>query len=357
MRCPRLIASGVLALLCLATTAGPAAAHPAPFSYLDLVLRSGGIDGTLVVHALDVAHDLEIEPSRMLDDEVAARSRQRIAELLTPRLLLRTTRRLTPVWTSLEVLREEEALRLRFRVDGEAPGALTVQTSLFPYDPNHQTFVNIYEGDELRRQLIFNASAPEHTHYLGTAQGVIAVLKTFVPSGVHHILIGPDHILFLVALLLLGGSVWSLVKIVTAFTIGHSVTLSLAALGMMAPPETLIEPAIALSIVFVGADNLMRGEGRDVRAWVALVFGLVHGFGFAYVLREFGLPREALAWSLFGFNVGVEIGQLAVVLIVASSLAAIRQRSERLGARVAFAGSVVVIAAGTYWFVERVFFT
>ena len=97
-------------------------------------------------------------------------------------------------------------------------------------------------------------------------------------------------------------------------------------------------------------------SGRDLRAWVALVFGLVHGFGFANVLREFGLPREALGWSLFSFNVGVEIGQLAIVLLVASALAAIRRYSTRWRYRVALAGSVVVIVAGTYWFVQRVFF-
>ncbi len=181
-------------------------------------------------------------------------------------------------------------------------------------------------------------------------------MKTFIPSGTHHILIGPDHILFLIGLLLLGGTWGALVKIVTAFTIGHSITLSLAALDILTPPPSIIEPAIALSIVFVGADNLVRGEGRDLRAWVALVFGLVHGFGFANVLREFGLPREALGWSLFSFNFGVEIGQLMVVLIVASLLAAIRRRNQILGSRVAFAGSIVVIAAGTYWFVQRVFF-
>jgi len=177
-----------------------------------------------------------------------------------------------------------------------------------------------------------------------------------VPAGIHHILIGPDHILFLIGLLLLGGGWKALLKIVTAFTIGHSITLSLAALGVVSPPARLIEPAIALSIVFVGADNLVRGRGRDVRAWIALVFGLVHGFGFANVLREFGLPREALGWSLFSFNVGVEIGQLAIVLLVATLLEAVRRRSSLVGARVATAGSIVVIAAGSYWFVQRVFF-
>ena len=235
-------------------------------------------------------------------------------------------------------------------------GALTIDTNLFPYDQLHQTFINVYDEGQLRQQVIFNAETNAHTYYRGTTQGAIEVMKTFIPSGTHHILIGPDHILFLVGLLLLGGSWGALVRIVTAFTIGHSITLSLAALDIVTPPPSIIEPAIALSIVFVGADNLVRGDGRDLRAWVALVFGLVHGFGFANVLREFGLPREALGWSLFSFNFGVEIGQLMVVLLVSSLLAAIRRRNQLLGSRVAFAGSIVVIAAGTYWFVQRVFF-
>ena len=100
-------------------------------------------------------------------------------------------------------------------------------------------------------------------------------------------------------------------------------TLSLAALGVVTPPGQLIEPLIALSIVLVGVDNLLVGDAapgsRDLRPWMAGLFGLVHGFGFASVLREFGLPRAALGWSLFGFNLGVELGQLAFVLPVAAA--------------------------------------
>ena len=345
------------AIALVITSAAPASAHPAPFSYLDIVFRDAGIDGTLVVHIIDVAHDLGIEPvERLLDDRLVQSERARIGDLLQPRIQLRSNRRLTLGWESVELLAEDEALRLKYRIVNEQPGALAIDTNLFPYDPIHQTFVNVYEEGELRQQLIFNASSEEYTYYLGTTQGALEVMKTFIPSGIHHIMIGPDHILFLVGLLLLGGTWMSLVKIVTAFTIGHSITLSLAALNLVTPPSGIVEPAIALSIVFVGADNLVRGDGRDLRGWVALVFGLVHGFGFANVLREFGLPSEALGWSLFSFNVGVEIGQLAIVLLVASGLAAIRRYSDRLRYRVAFAGSVVVIAAGTYWFVQRVFF-
>ena len=115
-------------------------------------------------------------------------------------------------------------------------------------------------------------------------QGAWAVIKRFVPSGVHHILIGPDHLLFLVGLLLLGGTIRQLTLVVTAFTIAHSITLSLAALNLVTPPPRIIEPAIALSIVYVGADNLLVRGGRDVRAWIAFAFGFIHGFGFANVL-------------------------------------------------------------------------
>ena len=135
-----------------------------------------------------------------------------------------------------------------------------------------------------------------------------------------------------------------------------SVTLALAVLNVVNPPARLIEPAIALSIVYVGADNLLMEKGRDVRAVVAFVFGFVHGFGFATVLREMDLPARALGWSLVSFNVGVEIGQLAVVLVVASALAMVRSRHEAAGRRLAFAGSIAVIAAGSYWFIQRVFF-
>jgi HupE/UreJ protein len=347
----------VLAALALLSWGADVSAHPAPFSYLDIVFRGGAIEGSLTVHIIDVAHELGISPPEtLLDESVIERERQRIGGILAPRIMLRSDHRLTVQWQSVQLMREELALRLKYRIPNEQPGALTVDTHLFPYDPIHQTFVNIYEDRDGPYQLIFSASSHEHTYYRGTAQGALAVMSTFIPSGTHHILIGPDHILFLIGLLLLGGSWMALVRIVTAFTIGHSITLSLAALNLVTPPPSIIEPAIALSIVFVGADNLVRGDGRDLRAWAALTFGLVHGFGFANVLREFGLPREALGWSLFSFNFGVELGQLAVVLVVASALAAIRRRSDVAGARVAIAGSVVVIAAGTYWFVQRVFF-
>ena len=165
---------------------------------------------------------------------------------------------------------------------------------MFPYDPQHRTFLNFYEGDALT-QAIVDKDRNRFEYFTGTRQGVWEVLQKFVPSGVHHILIGPDHLLFLVGLLLLGGSLKQLLLVVTAFTAAHSITLSLAALGMVIPPTSIVEPAIALSVIYVGADNLLVGSGRDTRAWIAFAFGLIHGFGFANVLREMDLPSSS-AW-------------------------------------------------------------
>ena len=251
---------------------------------------------------------------------------------------------------------DRSAVELTWRVPGPASiGRLTVRAALFPYDPNHQTFVNLYENTSLVRQEILNRTRDRLDFYTGTRQGAVAVFKTFTASGIHHIAIGPDHILFIIGLLLLGGTVRRLLLIISAFTLGHSVTLSLAALGLVTPPAHVIEPAIALSIVYVGADNLLVGSrGRDARAWVALFFGLIHGFGFASVLRETGLPPRALGLSLFSFNLGVEIGQAIIVVIVASLLGAIRARRPAATRTIVVAGSVVVIAAGTFWFIERI---
>lgn len=347
----------LLVVLAVLAAPSPAAAHPAPFSYLDVRIGGDAIDGTLVVHIIDVAHDLGIaDPERLLERSVAGGNLDRITALLTPRMTLSADQPLTIEWGDVDVVPERQGLELHFRIRAPRPATLGIHALMFPYDRLHQTFVNVYEGGQLRQQFVLSADNADRTYYTGTTQGALAVIRTFVPAGIHHILIGPDHILFLIGLLLLGGGWKALLKIVTAFTIGHSITLSLAALNILTPSPSIIEPAIALSIVFVGADNLVRGGGRDVRALIALTFGLVHGFGFANVLREFGLPREALGWSLFSFNIGVEIGQLFIVLLVATALVVVRRRSEMIGTRVAFAGSLVVIAAGTYWFVQRVFF-
>ena len=337
----------------------PASAHPVPFSYLDLEVHDQAVEGRIRVHLRDIAPVLGIADSDdLLEGHVLVARTPEIARYLASRITLSRGGFERAEWGQAAIVDDNEAIELPFSIQGRPEGALPLDAHLFPRDPNHQTFVNVYEGGELRQQFIFSAASERKTYYRGTTAGALAVMSTFIPSGIHHIMIGPDHVLFLIGLLLLGGSLRRLVTIVTAFTVGHSITLSLAALNIVNPPAWLVEPAIALSIVVIGVDNLLqrRGNGRDLRAWVAGTFGLIHGFGFANVLKEFGLPQEALGWSLFSFNVGVELGQLAVVFVVASALALARRRRPAADKWIVIGGSAVVIAAGAYWFAERVFF-
>jgi hydrogenase/urease accessory protein HupE len=180
----------------------------------------------------------------------------------------------------------------------------------------------------------------------------------FLLLGIDHIFTGFDHVAFLVGLLLLGGSLRELVKIVTAFTVAHSLTLALAALDLVVPPARLIEPLIAASIVFVGAENLwaLRRRAADAalrHRWVlTFVFGLVHGFGFASVLRELQLPRAALAAGLVSFNLGVECGQVCIVVVAFPLL-----RYLRRAPAFAPAASACVAGLGGLWLVSRLFFS
>ena len=131
--------------------------------------------------------------------------------------------------------------------------------------------------------------------------------------GVEHILTGADHLVFLLGLILVGGSLRSLVGVVTAFTLAHSITLALAALSIFAPSPRLVEPAIALSIAYVGVENLFVNDAS--KRWrITFPFGLIHGFGFAGALREIALPRAQLPIALVSFNLGVELGQLGVLV-------------------------------------------
>ena len=334
-------------------------AHPVPFSYLDIHVETGALTVTLVAHIADLANDLKIEPVENLlkPDIVEPRIAAMIA-MLTPRFTISADGRpLSASWSAMpEILTERQSLRFSLRYElASPPGTLQIYALMFPYDPNHQTFLNVYEGDRLT-QAILDRGRPSFEYFAGTRQGAWAVIRKFVPAGVAHILVGPDHLLFLVGLLLLGGTIRQLVLVVSSFTLAHAITLSLAALNVVSSPTRIIEPALALSIVYVGADNLLARGGRDMRVWIAFAFGFIHGLGFANVLRELDLPTRALGWSLVSFNVGLEIGQLMVVAAVGSLLGAVRSRNESVGRQVVFAGSVAVMVAGAFWFIQRVFF-
>jgi hydrogenase/urease accessory protein HupE len=215
-------------------------------------------------------------------------------------------------------------------------------------------------GKDVAQDLL-DAGRTEITLAAGHEPKIVQVVGRYVAAGIEHIFIGYDHIAFLVAIILWARQLWPVVKIVTAFTIAHSITLSLAALDIVRIPSAIIEPAIAASIVYVAAENF---ASRNVqKRWRdTFGFGLIHGFGFASALREFGIPRSALVPALASFNIGVEIGQIAIVSLVLPLLLALDRvlaahtRPATAPARPAlavYALSAVIVALGGYWFLAR----
>lgn len=174
----------------------------------------------------------------------------------------------------------------------------------------------------------------------------------FFLLGVEHIITGYDHLLFVLALVLCGGHLLSLLKIITAFTIAHSLTLGAAALDLLTLPSALVEAVIALSIAYVAFENLVPKYALSRRWLVSFLFGLVHGFGFSGVLREFGLPKGGELMALLNFNLGVEAGQIAAVLLVLPLLAWLK--TTRREQRVVRAVSFAILMVGLALFAERV---
>jgi hydrogenase/urease accessory protein HupE len=190
-------------------------------------------------------------------------------------------------------------------------------------------------------------------------ESAAAVAGVYFKLGVEHILSGPDHLLFVLALMLLTRNRWRLIKTITAFTVAHSLTLGLATLGVVRVPQAPVEAVIALSIVFVAAELLRKREGRaglTARApWlVAFTFGLLHGLGFAGALREIGLPQGNIPIALLFFNLGVEAGQLLFVSAVLSLVALVRRFKFPSPRWLPLAAPYAIGMVAMFWVIQRV---
>jgi hypothetical protein len=260
-------------------------------------------------------------------------------------------------------------LSLAAKCDSLDHGLTMKYSLLFDVDPLHRGLVQwIAPGSASSQALVFGTGNAQQSLALRPASAW-QTLGQYLYDGMWHIWIGYNHSLFLLSLLLpavlvrtkddwepansLKRSLVEVLKVVTAFTLAHSITLSLAALEVVSLPSRIVESTIAASVVFAALNNL-RGTIEKKRWVMAFVFGLVHGFGFASVLADLGLPQQALALALVGFNLGVEVGQMAIVVAFVPVAFALRRTVLYRHGVLTFGSLIVALIAG-YWFVQRAF--
>ena len=366
------------ALLLALGSWGPATAHQPSDSLLEL-----RVQGERIELAWDIAlKDLDAELDLDADEDGQLRWREVLARWPDIEALAAAGLRVGPsggeACTGLRGLRPQliehgsgPHVALRAQLDcGRPPERLQIAYTLFAgSDPRHRGLLRLQGADaEHALSAVLNPREPARDFAL--AAGHAPGFAAFVVEGIWHIAIGFDHILFLVALLLVcvlrwDGRAWQpatapraavaeVLRIVTAFTVAHSITLSLAATGVLAPPSRWVEAGIAASVLLAALNNL-RPLVQGPRRWMLVAaFGLVHGFGFANVLQDLGLRQGELLAPLFGFNLGVELGQLLGVALLLPLAWALRGRAVyRRG--VVGGGSLLIAALAAYWFIERAF--
>ena len=364
--------------LATAATPGKASAHAPRQGYMFLRLHGDSAIVRLELYVADIERALALgwDPSARRSREQVQASLAAIRTYAEAHFALGAgTGRAAPMYRDFGFRAAEtgEYLLLEYLVSAPLPERVSITlTPFFEFDDTHRNLVVIEHNwrtgtfdNESNVSLILSPREPTQTLDLSSSslwRGFLALVRL----GVWHIWIGLDHILFLVALILpsvlrrergrwvpaerFGGALVKILTIVTCFTVAHTVTLSLAALGVVELPSRLVESIIAASIAVAALHNLWP-LARVNEAAIAFVFGLFHGFGFASVLGDLGLGTEHLVLSLLGFNLGVEIGQVAIIAAIFPVL--FLARRLRVYDVVLRTGSVALVAIGLLWVAER----
>jgi HupE / UreJ protein. len=357
----------ILVLLLLFGLMNPVHAHDPGLSTASVRLTPNSIEVTLGFSIIDTAEIVEIDKDR--DAHI---SREELAQA-TLELQKKGT-------NALEVKLDGHpitpaSVKCTFDPSDNASVAITFDTPQFSkleirskwlalLQPGHRQFLSIQgaDGNVLAERLL-SANSDTVTIQMNPADSKPAAVvrnnsfADFLAMGVKHIWTGYDHLLFLFGLLIVTRNFASSFKIITCFTIAHSITLAVATLSAIQFSSRIVEPLIAASIVYVGIENLIRGDDPKGRWLLTFAFGLIHGFGFASVLRELGVGSNGsgMAVPLVAFNLGVEIGQIAIAALVLPMIWKLRAKPVFL-IRWVPACSVLVALLGGYWFVQRVWF-
>ena len=364
---------GMMLLVLAIATSAPAQAHKPSDSYLSVTV--GDVltgEWKIALRDLDYAIGLDGSDDGVITWGELRQRHQAIATYALSRLRIEGDGAACPIQAGpqlVDSLTDGAYTVLRFSIGcAQQPQSLRVDYNIFfDIDPQHRGLFRL-DVDGASQTTVFGPESSQQSFDLA-ATSLLHQFATYVDEGVWHIWIGYDHMLFLLTLLLpavlrrqegrwtavprFRDGLLHVVGIVTAFTLAHSCTLSLAALGVIGLPSRLVESVIAGSIIIAALNNFYPVVTR--RLWlVALTFGLAHGFGFAGVLADLGLPRDARLVSLVAFNVGVELGQLAVVA-AALPLVYSLCRWRHYPRAVLQGGSLAIVSVASLWFIQRAF--
>jgi hydrogenase/urease accessory protein HupE len=355
----------VLALLALVASVSAARAHSVNFAVAFVTVQDSAVKVTLTITGTDIdrAAALHIAdpgtgmvvPGWLRDAEPM------LARYIQERTTVTAGDTACPLAGPMAITADSDTgVNVEMRFDCPAGNATIAYRSaaMVDFDPAARQAVMLWDRGDYVQVALLDADRTATMLRSRTWLGMpIDVIGEYVVLGIEHIFLGYDHIAFLIAVLLWARRLMTLVKVVTAFTVAHSITLSLAALDIVQIPSSIIEPAIAATIVIVALENFISRNVENRWMWTGPL-GLIHGFGFASALAERGLPHSALIYSLASFNIGVEIGQIAIVSLVLP-LMWLADRAMANGAApvrkpaLVYPFSVLVAALGLWWFAER----
>jgi hydrogenase/urease accessory protein HupE len=345
-----------------------AAAHDPGLSSLTIRQRTNSLEATLTLAVKDAAQVAELDEDHdgIVTQAEFAQTRSQLETAVARQLFIATDDKVANAQSGRSQLDENNnvEVRLNFHVVGFS--SLEIQSKIIASLPlGHRQYLQVQNStSQTLFERLLSAAADRATVEMPDVHSSLGAFEAarsfanFLCLGVKHILTGYDHLLFLFGLLLVVRGFFPSLGIITSFTIAHSITLAVATLHLVQIPSRIVEPLIAASIVFVGIENLLRGDIPTARRIVAFGFGLIHGFGFASALREAGIGSGTggILLPLFSFNLGVELGQ---IMVAAAALPIIWKLRENpmFTARWAPACSAAVVLLGSFWFVQRVWVT
>lgn len=347
-----------LAAALLFTTAGAVRAHDPGLSSAEVDVRAGTVAVVITYNERDIANLIGETADAVRSGN--AQAQEKLEQTARRALVLRAARQ-TVSPTSVAARPEgENNVEFRYEFAAPPPAEFVFESALLPdlsFGHRQAFAARDKAGAEIARAIL---SSRESTAAISAASSQNlptggSRFREFFMLGIHHIITGYDHLLFLFGLLIVCRTARAGIVLITCFTVAHSITLVLSTFGLVDLPGLFVEATIAASILYVGIENLLRKEGGHSWRWVlTFAFGLIHGLGFAGVLHDMGIAKTggAAVLPLFAFNLGVEAGQLAIAAIVLPVLWKLRDNRAFLRVGVP-ACSVLVAAAGAYWLIER----